>query len=272
MDCTICGKTALPGAMLCAPCKAALKRARYVTVQEDLRRTSVIDVRRQPRRARSPAPKPEQAPITPVPIAARRKSRDGRRRVAGALVIAVVVGGAGYWGLRELSARPRIDAPGTTAFGAEVQQLPAGGVAAARNNESAAAPLPLPASAPALNPTSVSAQAQAAPQAAAATKPPAAPVVKRTVMASRSTFATTNGDPPEAVAPPPEPVKIAAVAPPPPRPVPDQWQNMRDALAACDREGGLGGLICGQKVRIQYCDGYWGKVAQCPGSITTYDR
>jgi hypothetical protein len=40
-------------------------------------------------------------------------------------------------------------------------------------------------------------------------KASAAPVVKRTVMASRSTFATTNGDPPEAVAPPPEPVKIA---------------------------------------------------------------
>ncbi len=91
-------------------------------------------------------------------------------------------------------------------------------------------------------------------------------------MASRSTFATINGDPPEAVAPPPEPVKIAAVAPSPPRPVPDQWQTMRDALTSCDREGGLGGFICGQKVRVQYCDGYWGKVSQCPGSITTYDR
>ncbi len=271
MDCTICGKSALPGAMLCAPCKAALKRARYVTVQEDLRRTSVIDMRRQPRRARSPAPKSEQAPITPVPIAARRKSLDGRRRVAGALVIAVVVGGAGYWGLRELSARPQ-DAAGTTTSEAEVRQLPAAGVVASRNNESVAAPLPLPASAPTLIPASVAAQAQAAPHAAAATKPTAAPVVKRTVMASRSTFATTNGDPPEAVATPPEPVKIAAVAPPPPRPVPDQWQNMRDALNSCDREGGLGGFICGQKVRVQYCDGYWGKVPQCPGSITTYDR
>jgi hypothetical protein len=113
---------------------------------------------------------------------------------------------------------------------------------------------------------------EAAAQAPATLKPLVAPVMKRTVLASRSTFATTNGDPPEAVVPPPEPVKIAAVAPPPPRPVPDQWQNMRDAMSACDREGGLGGFICGQKVRVQYCDGYWGKVAQCPGSITTYDR
>ncbi len=125
MDCTICGKSALPGAMLCAPCKAALKRARYVTVQEDLRRTSVIDVRRQPRRARSSAPNPEQAPITPVPIAGRRKSLEGRRRVLGVLVVAVVVGGAGYWGLRELSARPHIEAVGAGGSDSEVGQLPA---------------------------------------------------------------------------------------------------------------------------------------------------
>jgi len=112
MDCTICGKSALPGAMLCAPCKAALKRARYVTVQEDIRRTSVIDMRRQPRRARPPMPNAGQAPVTPVPIRGRRKTIDARRRVFGVLAIAVVLGGAGYWGLRELSARPPTDAMG----------------------------------------------------------------------------------------------------------------------------------------------------------------
>ncbi len=272
MDCTICGKSALPGAMLCAPCKAALKRARYVTVQEDIRRTSVIDMRRQPRRARSPASKREQAPITPVPISARRKSLEGRRGVFGVLVVAVVLGGAGYWGLRELSARQPSHSIAATTSGEEVRRVPVAGAFAAQSNESAAVALPPPASGPALAPDEVAAQGEAAPQSPATTRLPAAPVVKRTVLASRSTFATNNGDPPEAVAPPPEPVKIAAVAPPPPRPVPDQWQNMRDALAACDREGGLGGIFCGQKVRIQYCDGYWGKVAQCPGSITTYDR
>ena len=157
---------------------------------------------------------------------------------------------------------------GATGSSEEVRQLPVAGAVASQDNQSTVAPLPLPAPAN----TSVAAPTEIAAQAPVATKPSAAPVVKRTVMASRSTFATTNGDPPEAVAPPPEPVKIAAVVPPPPRPVPDQWQTMRDALASCDREGGLGGFICGQKVRVQYCDGYWGKVPQCPGSITTYDR
>ena len=268
MDCTICGKSALPGAMLCAPCKAALKRARYVTVQEDIRRTSVIDMRRQPRRARPPMPNAGQAPVTPVPIGGRRKTIDARRRVFGVLAIAVVLGGAGYWGLRELSARPPTDAMGAARSSEGAHQLPVAGAVASQDNQSTVTPLPLPAPAN----TSAAAPAEIAAQAPATSKASAAPVVKRTVMASRSTFATTNGDPPEAVAPPPEPAKIAAVVAPPPRPVPDQWQTMRDALASCDREGGLGGFICGQKVRVQYCDGYWGKVPQCPGSITTYDR
>ena len=263
MDCTICGKSTLPGAKLCAPCKAALKRARYVTVQDDIRRPSVIDARRQPRRARPPAPPPELVPVTPVPMVAKRMSLEGRRRAFAVLVVAVVLGGASYWGLRELSARPHTDASGATASNQEVRQDPVASTVAAQNNEPAVAPPPVPTKA---------AVQEAAPQSSATTKPAATPVVKRTVMASRSTFSTINGDPPEAVAPPPEPVKIAAVAPPPPRPVPDQWQVMRDALAACDREGGLSGLFCGQKVRMQYCDGYWGKVPQCPGSITTYDR
>ena len=72
MDCTICGKPSLPGAMLCAPCKAALKRARYVTVQEDMRRSSVIDVRRQPRHARSPS-----RPATGPRLAPCRSERAG---------------------------------------------------------------------------------------------------------------------------------------------------------------------------------------------------
>src|SRR4029453_13210136 len=34
MSCTICGKATGPGALLCRPCKAALKRARQFTVLE----------------------------------------------------------------------------------------------------------------------------------------------------------------------------------------------------------------------------------------------
>ncbi len=47
---------------------------------------------------------------------------------------------------------------------------------------------------------------------------------------------------------------------------------MRTALTECDSQGMFDGLVCGQRVRIQYCEGYWGKVAQCPGATALYER
>ena len=142
----------------------------------------------------------------------------------------------------------------------------AASVAVPPKTEAASVPSPVEAG------TVVPAGADPVPQAPPATKPAAAAAVKRTLLASRASFATANGDPPDAVAPPPEPERIAAAPAPPPPPVTDRWQNMRDALTQCDREGILGGLICGQRVRVQYCEGYWGKVAQCPGAVVVYDR
>jgi hypothetical protein len=108
--------------------------------------------------------------------------------------------------------------------------------------------------------------------ASTASKPAGVTAPKRSKLPAGASFATANGDPPEAIPVAPEPEKIAAAAPPPPRVVPDRWQNMRDALVQCDSEGIIGGLICGQRVRMQYCDGYWGKVAQCPGAAAAYER
>jgi hypothetical protein len=39
---------------------------------------------------------------------------------------------------------------------------------------------------------------------------------------------------------------------------------MTNSLAQCAREGGFGGFLCDQRVRIQSCEGYWGRVPQCP--------
>jgi hypothetical protein len=51
--------------------------------------------------------------------------------------------------------------------------------------------------------------------------------------------------------------------------VPDRWQLLSDAIARCASEGPLGELICVQRARWQHCDGYWGKVAQCPGAMNS---
>ena len=63
---------------------------------------------------------------------------------------------------------------------------------------------------------------------------------------------------------PPRPVPIAAVPAPAAPPPPDRWQTMRDDLARCDREGGFGGFLCDQRVRLASCEGHWGRVPQCP--------
>jgi hypothetical protein len=79
---------------------------------------------------------------------------------------------------------------------------------------------------------------------------------------------------PKAATPPPEPsadVEIARVPPPaaaPPAPQSpvrvDPWQQMNEAIGRCPA-GFLGRIVCEQRVRLQYCEGQWGKVPQCPG-------
>jgi hypothetical protein len=266
MDCTICGKSTLPGAMLCAPCKAALKRARYVTVQEDIRRPSVIDVRRQSRRARAYAASRETVPDAPLPAAPDALVRLRRRIFIGIFVLAAALGGASYFGQRDLGARAHDETSTAPPTAPEIRQDVAASGAGSGKAET-----------PAMSSAADSDRAaftgsEPSPHTLLANKPAGTATVKRTMLAGRATAATANGDPPEAVVTPPPPEIIAAAPPPPPRPVPDRWQNMRDALVQCDSEGVIGGLICGQRVRIQYCEGYWGKVAQCPGAAATYER
>jgi len=261
MDCTICGKATLPGAMLCAPCKAALKRARYVTVQEDMRRPSIVGARRKvhhPRASNAPARSVAVAPApvsarAPVPAPASSGSISNavlfRRFLVGIVVFAVLLGSASYFGQRELAARSHSDAS------AMPEAVPVAAPAAAET------PAVVPPAADVVPPTIPAAPAK-----------PATVTAKRTNAASTATFATANGDPPDAVFVPPEPEKPAPVPVPPPRPIPDRWQNMRGALAECDQQGMFDGLVCGQRVRIQYCEGYWGKVAQCPGAAALYER
>ena len=48
----------------------------------------------------------------------------------------------------------------------------------------------------------------------------------------------------------------------------DRWKRLDDDLSRCTREDFIARVICGQRVRFRYCDGYWGKVPQCPGNPT----
>jgi hypothetical protein len=110
MDCTICGKATLPGAKLCVPCKAALKRARYVTVQESIRRPSVIDARRARRARRAdPVPIPESASRPRVSPDAVKSVHAGRRVLVLLLGVVALLTGAAYFGQREFGANAQSD-------------------------------------------------------------------------------------------------------------------------------------------------------------------
>jgi hypothetical protein len=39
---------------------------------------------------------------------------------------------------------------------------------------------------------------------------------------------------------------------------------MEAEMDACGKDNFLEKIVCQQKIRLRYCDGYWGSVPQCP--------
>lgn len=62
----------------------------------------------------------------------------------------------------------------------------------------------------------------------------------------------------------PEPARVVIAATTPEPAAPDRWQLLASALANCDRENFIAGLVCKERARLQYCEGEWGKAPQCP--------
>lgn len=72
---------------------------------------------------------------------------------------------------------------------------------------------------------------------------------------------------PKQVAPAPSTAAAPAprAAPAAAAPRRDRWALMGDEMTACGRGNNfLEKVVCEQKVRYKYCDGYWGNVPQCP--------
>ena len=152
--------------------------------------------------------------------------------------------------------RPRLGAPPAQSPVTLPAQEPAAGgretssAAGVASSDSAAAPTPveikpLPAK-PARKPAKRPAKAQPQPQPQPQSQPKAPP-------------AAPESSPPAARAP-------AVAAAPVVAPLADRWARMKDELSRCTREDFITRVICDQRVRFKYCDGYWGKLAQCPGN------
>ncbi|MGE5171230.1 MAG: hypothetical protein ACM3JC_12780 [Rudaea sp.] len=194
-----------------------------------------------------------------------------RRGLAIALIAAAVVVAAIAWGIALWRSSSQAIAPSDEAASAARSEAPVPSQALSPPPEPAAAAPPAPESA------APAAEAPASPQAAQpATEPPVQiePLPARAAPARRPAPKEAPARHTEAPAPPPASATAAAPVAPPaaaaaqpaPSRVADRWQRMEDEMSRCTREDFITRVICGQRVRFRYCDGYWGKVPQCPGS------
>jgi hypothetical protein len=195
------------------------------------------------------------------------------------VLVAIAVAGAvaigGYFGYKVVGGKP--DATDTLT-GIETNQV--------AQPSPQSPPAPTIAEAPKSEPERPPPAAQETPAPAPVESPQPAPVAPRkgepkapraaasTQSSSRQPVTPQLATPPLAVPAPQAPVRtaqpannIAAAAP-----VPDRWAQFAEDLHHCERETFLSRVLCDQRVRLRYCDGYWGKVPQCPGGIANPDR
>jgi hypothetical protein len=263
MKCTICGKGTSHGALLCRPCKAALKRARQLTVQ---------DMPQRPVRARGKGVRRDVLAEPSTGIDALRRplrSDHAARLLLGTVAVAALVGAA-YVAAREfvvraaiphapaaVVAQPAVPEPISTIVAAPVEPMSAPLPALATVPELTSAP-PVPPNARVGSPTR---------EVAALAHPPAPRITHEMPVVGPPRAADAAYPPLDSFGPlaqAPKPIPATPAAAPPAPPPPDRWQAMSDALTRCASEGGLSGFICDQRVRLASCEGYWGRVAQCP--------
>jgi hypothetical protein len=243
MKCPICGKQTLPGAKLCSPCRAALKRAKDDSVWElpaSQRRGEAATGQAQPEADDWVLGSPRASTWRTWAVA------------AGALV---VVAGIGVRWMH-----------GTDAAPPPIVEISAPARAVVTEPAAAAVQRALPAS---TQPASVEERSRPVSEPHVAQPPrggdhPASPRPKASKPVADSAPAPVAPalDPPALIVP--------VVTPPQPEPVRpvDPWQRMSDALARCRGQELFGRLGCEYRVRASYCEGHWGEVAQCPAGVT----
>jgi hypothetical protein len=263
MRCLICGQLSLPGAKLCLDCKAARKRAFDATVTQPLLAGAGAG-------RGTAAPLRMFKPSQSVPDIARRAAKmalaaQAQSKLAtespprragqwpiivgaiGIVVVVVVVGSPGHWfgaSKSDTFAAVPIERPAAQASpsAALIVRSSTPGAAAA----GVAATVPVVANPAEALPPAAATKADAAARPSARRRPERAPIAL----------------------PEPLPSLVVAIEPPPPPvvrevPRPDRWQLMNEAIARCPRDDISSRVSCEQRLRAQYCEGFWGQVAQC---------
>ena len=65
------------------------------------------------------------------------------------------------------------------------------------------------------------------------------------------------------------PVEAAAPAPSAEPMATDRWQQFVSALASCERETLIVGLVCKERARLRYCESAWGELPHCPVAVAS---
>jgi len=261
MKCLICGRRSLPGAKLCADCRAARKRAFAATVTQPLLLAAAGSkgAQRLLRPSQSVAATVRRAaeqslfvkpPPSPEPAIARLRRADFVLLVAALGAMAV----SGVYAAHRLHAPPNHDpsVPVAQSDGADRQAAATG---------MSVAPTPT-----ALKPAAADSNASSVPDVPpdASTKTESA---KRPVARQRITVAPAAPMPPlgRLAAISPVAPRVEAAAPPPPNPL----QAINDGLTRCANSDFVDRPACELRVRQQYCSGYWGRVTQCPIGVVS---
>lgn len=248
MRCRICGQATLPGARLCGPCRAALKRARHggdadaIGLDDEAAAGVAL-----PRTGAAAVP-------------ASRAVSAQRRRWPAVVMLASVLAAAAYVLPRSHFAS---DEPRAAVAADPFRAMHPRAVI------DASAPLRAPVAAPQPSVASTLERPLDAvpPREGEPPRPIKAQSARRRGEAQRVDQAATAdaqaASPPgrAALSPSPVPVAITEVTR-------TRWQSMDDAMTAC-RGGFLDRLLCRQKARIAFCDGYWGRVPECATAAAT---
>ena len=253
MKCSICGTESKADAKQCANCGATLIAPKADQTMLDLR-TAVF---------KRPSIVPAASPTTPARAAPPVDVPRPRQPNLGALALVIVaLGTIGYF---IYLVAITFNAPSRKAVSAAPPTLPQTVLETPKPAPPPVATLvPLPP--PLQEPTRTATEPGPTPPKLARAPIPARSAPRSAAPTASPVAAAVPAPDPSAPAQDPAPVAVPvavmtlAVEPP----VPDRWQQMSDARADCARENLVGRIVCEQKVLFQYCNGYWGKVAQCP--------
>ncbi|MEO8305103.1 MAG: hypothetical protein ABI724_13365 [Betaproteobacteria bacterium] len=270
--CRICQREASRGAKLCSECAAAVKRARHVPT---------VTSQFLPQRPSRPDWAHRKAERTPVSASTARLRAwlptrpGGWGALAAFAIFGALVCVTGYYAVQEidyivahpgmtqsavatpmpppLAAAAPAESTETWMFAKPPDTEAPGPLVTAAIPDPSGAALPVPK--PAARKTLVDARAAKAPV-----------TMPDTRLASRSGEADTISLPRVEVNPAPVASSVARAPTQEEAPAPSRWDTLNAAMARCTGEGLLAGIVCTERARLQYCDGYWGTVPQCKGA------